>query len=172
MQSKEQFMTHSCSSCRAWRGLAMAVAGAAALGLGTTASMAGECPADQRGVDLITEGASMPRDVTDDVLAAIDLSKETVRLDGRMFRLRQLVIQPGGVVPWHRHADRPALIYVVSGQITEYASTCAQPIAHKAGEVSMESIGLSHWWKNTGSEPAVLLSADILHVEKEDAHTM
>jgi hypothetical protein len=27
--------------------------------------------------------------------------------------------------------------------------------------------GTSHWWKNTGSEPAVLLSADILHTDDE-----
>ena len=30
-----------------------------------------------------------------------------------------LVVQPGGIVPWHSHADRPALIYVVSGEIVE-----------------------------------------------------
>ena len=36
-----------------------------------------------------------------------------------MMRVRQLEIQPGGIVPWHSHADRPALIYVVSGEIVE-----------------------------------------------------
>ena len=155
-----------------WRSFAVTALAVAALGLGATASLAGECPADQRGVDLAKEGASMPKDVTDEVLAAIDLSKEAVMLDERMFRLRRLVVQPGGVVPWHSHADRPALIYVVAGEISEHASTCAVPIEHKAGEVSMESIGLSHWWQNNGSSPAVLLSADILHVEAEDEHTM
>jgi quercetin dioxygenase-like cupin family protein len=76
--------------------------------------------------------------------------------------MRQLVIQPGGIVPWHSHADRPALIYVVSGEITEYASTCAIPLVHKAGEVSVDA-GRSHWWQNTGRKPVVLISADILH---------
>jgi quercetin dioxygenase-like cupin family protein len=155
-----------------WQRLAMAALAVTALGLGATGSFAGECPADQRGVNLVENGASMPKDVTDEVLAAIDLSKEAVKLDDRMFRLRRLVVQPGGIVPWHSHADRPALIYVVSGEITEYASTCAVPIDHRAGEVSMESIGLSHWWQNNGSTPAVLLSADILHVETEDEHMM
>lgn len=165
-------MIHHCRNNSAWRGVASAAVAVIALGLGATASSAGECPADSRGVDLITSGATMPEGVTDDVLSAIDLSKEAVKLDGRSFRLRRLVVQPGGVVPWHSHADRPALIYVVSGQINEYASTCAVPILHKAGEVSMESIGLSHWWKNTGAEPAVLLSADILHDKMDDAHAM
>jgi quercetin dioxygenase-like cupin family protein len=165
-------MIHHCRNSSLWRGVPSAAVAVIALGLGATASLAGECPTDSRGVDLITSGATMPEGVTDDVLAAIDLSQEAVKLDGRSFRLRRLVVQPGGVVPWHSHADRPALIYVVSGQITEYASTCAVPIVHKAGEVSMESIGLSHWWKNTGAEPAVLLSADIVHDKVDDAHVM
>jgi quercetin dioxygenase-like cupin family protein len=161
------------SSSRApWHRFAMTALAVAALGLGATGSFAGECPADQRGVDLVKEGASMPKDVTDEVLGAIDLSQEAVKIADHMFRLRLLVVQPGGIVPWHSHADRPALIYVVSGEITEHASTCAVPIAHQGGEVSMESIGLSHWWQNEGTTPAVLLSADILHVETEDEHTM
>jgi quercetin dioxygenase-like cupin family protein len=43
-------------------------------------------------------------------------------------------------VPWHSHEDRPALIYVVSGTIFEYASNCAVPIEHKTGEVSVEKL--------------------------------
>jgi hypothetical protein len=51
----------------------------------------------------------------------------------------------------------------VTGTVEEYASTCAVPIVHKAGEATPEMRSTSHWWKNTGSEPAILLSADILH---------
>ena len=71
-----------------------------------------------------------------------------------------LEIVPGGEVAWHSHDDRPALIYVVSGTITEYASTCSVPIVHEAGDLSIES-HLSHWWKNTSAKPVVLISADI-----------
>jgi hypothetical protein len=42
---------------------------------------------------------------------------------------------------------------------------------HKAGEVSRETGAVSHWWKNNGKSPAVLLSADIIH-DKEDQHVM
>jgi quercetin dioxygenase-like cupin family protein len=78
-------------------------------------------------------------------------------------RVRKLEIQPGGVVPWHSHDDRPALIYVVTGEIYEHASNCAQPILHKAGEVARETHATSHWWKNEGKAPVVLLSFDIQH---------
>jgi quercetin dioxygenase-like cupin family protein len=147
-----------------WRGVAMAaiMTGAALASAGT--AMAGDCPADKVVADGKGQamGATEPKDVTDNVLAAIDLKKEMVALDGHQFRMRQLEIQPGGIVPWHSHADRPALIYVVSGEITEYASTCAIPLVHKAGEVSVDA-GRSHWWQNTGKKPVVLISADILH---------
>jgi hypothetical protein len=82
-------MIHHCRNSSAWRGVASAAVAVLALGLGATASFAGECPADKRGVDLIVSGATMPEGVTDEVLAAIDLSKEAVKLDGRSFRLRQ-----------------------------------------------------------------------------------
>jgi len=149
---------------RPWRKVAIAAVVTAA-GIATVSTaMAGECPADKIVADGKGQpmGATEPKDVTDNVLAMIDLSKENVKADDHQFRMRQLVIQPGGIVPWHSHADRPALIYVVSGEITEYASTCAIPLVHKAGEVSVDA-GRSHWWQNTGKKPVVLISADILH---------
>jgi quercetin dioxygenase-like cupin family protein len=85
--------------------------------------------------------------------------------------LRQLVVQPGGVVAWHSHEERPAIIYIVSGSIVEYASTCAVPIVHNAGDVARETHTTKHWWTNTSNKPAVLLSADILH-DKMDQMSM
>src|SRR5262249_39384248 len=134
------------------------------------AAFAGDCPSSKVVPDGQGQkaGATEPKGVTDNVLASIDLSKEQVALQDHLFRMRRLVIAPGGVVPWHSHADRPALIYVVQGEITEYASTCSVPIVHKAGEVSVDA-GRSHWWKNTGNKTVVLISSDILH-DKTDTN--
>src|SRR5262249_51381524 len=85
------------------------------------------------------------------------------RLKDHALRLRRLVVKPGGVVPWHTHTDRPAIIYIISGKIVEYRSTCKTPILHKAGESTAEVKGTSHWWKNTGKQTVVLLSADLFH---------
>lgn len=157
-------MSSMCSNASPWRKLALATFVAGAALAASNAASAGECPADKVVADGQGQpmGETMPKDVTDMVLASIDLAKEKVALDGHQFRMRQLEIQPGGVVPWHSHADRPALIYIVSGEIIEYASNCAIPLLHKAGEVSVDA-GRSHWWKNTGTEPVTLISADILH---------
>jgi quercetin dioxygenase-like cupin family protein len=110
--------------------------------------------------------------VTDPVIGAINLANEPVAIKDRTFRLRKLVVEPGGVVPWHSHGDRPAIIYIVSGEITEYASTCAVPILHKAGEATEETHETAHWWKNLGTTTVVLFSADLLHVGGGDDHMM
>ena len=151
--------------------LKMLRTGGLALALGTTAlvastaiAFAGECPAGKIVADGQKPGATKPKNVTDTVLAAIALADEPAAIQDRMFRLRRLVVKPGGEVPWHSHDNRPALIYVVSGEITEYASSCAVPIVHKSGAVAPERNGTAHWWKNTGKRDAVLLSADLLKV--------
>ncbi|HEX2447794.1 MAG TPA: cupin domain-containing protein [Methyloceanibacter sp.] len=144
-------------------GRSVLLAGVAlAASLAASAAFAGECPADQ-----VKPGATKPVDVghdsvTDTVIAMIDVEKEPVNIKDTKFRLRKLVIQPGGTVPWHSHGERPAIIYIVEGQIEEYASNCAVPIVHKAGEVVAETSEISHWWKNTGDKTVVLLSADLL----------
>jgi quercetin dioxygenase-like cupin family protein len=149
--------------------LAAAATGTLALLSGT--AYAGECPADKvvsSGQQNAGHGA---KGVDDKVLASIDLLGEHPKLKDHKFRLRRLVVQPGGIVPWHSHSERPAIIYIVSGTIAEYSSTCSVPIVHRAGDVARETHVTSHWWKNDSKKPAVLLSADILY-EKADPKTM
>ena len=126
-------------------------------------AFAGECPANQMRAYATKPVTTAAKDVTDKVLSQIDLAGEKVALKGHLMRVRKLEIQPGGIVPWHSHEDRPALIYVVTGEIYEHASNCAQPILHKAGEVARETHATAHWWKNEGKAPVVLLSFDIQH---------
>lgn len=125
-----------------------------------TPAFAGECPADKAGTNPLAGAATMPKDVTDTVIGAVDLGPE-INVSGRSLRLRKLVLKPGGIVPLHSHADRPALIMTASGSVTEYRSNCQAPIVHKAGDVVQESGGISHWWKNTGATDAVLYSSDV-----------
>jgi quercetin dioxygenase-like cupin family protein len=124
-------------------------------------AFAGDCPAGQAATTDVQEHPSKPVGVTDTVLGSVDLGPEIEGLAGRDLRFRKLVIQPGGVVPWHSHGDRPALILTIEGSITEYRSTCAVGIEHPAGDISLESGGISHWWKNNTDKVAVLYAADI-----------
>lgn len=146
-----------------WKRIALAGLAAGGLAFGATAALAGECPADKRVADGQGQKPSTAaaKGVTDTVRASVDLAKEPVAVKDRLFRLRELVIEPGGIVPWHSHNERPAMIYIVSGEVIEYASNCAVPIVHKAGDVAAESNGTSHWWQNAGQAPVKLISVDI-----------
>lgn len=146
--------------------------GAGVVLLFATAALAGECPAGKAGTNALNGALTEGKGVTDTVLSSIDLAHSPLKVNDRLFRLRRLVIEPGGIVPLHNHGDRPALIYVISGSIYEYNSECTVPILHSAGEVAQESIGLIHWWKNTSNVPTVLIAADLLHTTKDDGHTM
>jgi quercetin dioxygenase-like cupin family protein len=150
----------------------IAAATGTALSLFAAAAFAGGCPADKRVADgqgqkIVNYG---PKDVTDMVIVSTDLSTQKVALKDHQFRARRLVIQPGGVVPWHSHDERPAMIYIVKGTILEYASNCTAPIVHQAGDVAAEAKGTSHWWQNTGKETVELIAVDIFppQMKKEE----
>ncbi|HVY85803.1 MAG TPA: cupin domain-containing protein [Caulobacterales bacterium] len=145
---------------KALQTLAFASLASAAFATLATPAFAAECPAASQGVDVRTSGPNAPSKVTDNVISSIDLTGYNVA--GRQLRLRRLVVQPGGVVPWHSHQERPANIYILRGAITEYRSTCRVGITHSAGEVVAESGNLSHWWRNNTRHVTVLLSADVL----------
>lgn len=132
----------------------------AAIALSAAPAFAGECPAGQVAANPLAEAPTMPSGVTDDVIASIDLTGR-YGVPGRNLRMRRLVVAPGGVVPLHSHAERPANIYIVEGQITEYNSTCAVGVTHRQGDVVAEQGDLSHWWRNNSRRRAVLISADL-----------
>jgi len=126
-----------------------------------TSAFAGSCPADQQKADVRAAVSTPGNGVTDIVLASVDLANEPIAAKDRLLRFRKLTIEPGGIVPWHSHDDRPALIFVQQGEIVEYASNCEVPITHKAGEIRPEIFGTSHWWKNLGKETVILYVGDV-----------
>ncbi len=143
-----------------WKGLALACAIAGSIGV-ASAALAGECPADKIKANAREKVDYKPVGVSDVTLGAIDLGKEPAHIEGRELRFRKLTIEPGGIVPWHSHDDRPALIFVQQGEIVEYASNCTDPIVHKTGDLRKEMFGTSHWWKNLGKETVILYVADV-----------
>jgi quercetin dioxygenase-like cupin family protein len=138
--------------------LAVAIAGSMVV---ASAAVAGECPADKMKANARDKVDYKPVGVSDVTLGSIDLGKQPAHIGGRELRFRKLTIEPGGIVPWHSHDDRPALIFVQQGEIVEYASNCELPITHKAGDIRPEVSGTSHWWKNLGKETVILYVGDV-----------
>ena len=135
----------------------------AAIASVSTAAHAGECPAGKAATNALAGAPTAPVGVIDTELASVDLAKENVKLELRRLRLRHMTIAPGGIVPLHSHADRPALIMVNAGEIYEHSSKCSVPILHKAGDVAREYLGTQHWWKNTGTQTVDLTIGDIVN---------
>ena len=107
-----------------------------------------------------------PVDETDMTLGEIDLSKIDLPVQNWMFRFRRVDVGVGGIVPWHSHAERPALLYILQGEITEYSTAHNAPVVRKAGETIPEFGDVSHWWKNTGTEHVIILAADLADAPK------
>ena len=60
------------------------------------------------------------RGVTVKLLATVDLRHEIEGMAGRQLRTRMVTIEPGGVFgPIHDHKDRPGMVYILQGTITD-----------------------------------------------------
>jgi quercetin dioxygenase-like cupin family protein len=94
-------------------------------------------------------------------ISGFELSKQGLKdLEQRQMRIRQIKLEPGGVVALHSHAKRPALTYVMKGSLMEHRKG-APDRAYNPGDVLTESTDVEHWAENRGSEAAVLISVDL-----------
>lgn len=141
---------------------------AALLAALASSTFAAECPTDKVRPHTELNGPTAPVKVSDTVIHQIDL-KEQTGIEGFVMRIRRVELQPGGVVPQHSHAKRPAHLYIAEGKPTEHRSTCSVAITHSEGDVVSESTSLDHWWSNDTKEKAVIYSTDIVPVEKPTA---
>ena len=57
------------------------------------------------------------------LLGTVPLDGEFGSSDGLVMRVRELLIEPGGIVAVHRHDRRPGTAYIIDGEMTEHRST-------------------------------------------------
>ena len=101
------------------------------------------------------------RGVTVEPLGALDLGPEIEGMRGRRLRMRKITIEPGGVDgPLHDHRDRPGMVYVLQGTITDHRDGVATD--HGPGAGWPEDRNTVHWLENRGSVAAVEVSVDIV----------
>ena len=99
--------------------------------------------------------------VTAKLLATVDLGPEIAVMAGRQLRMRLVTIEPGGVFgPVHDHKDRPGIVYVLQGTITDHRNGVATDYGPGVGWP--EDRNTTHWLENRGSIPAVEVSVDIV----------
>lgn len=97
--------------------------------------------------------------VSGTVLQAVDLGREFQGMQGRELRMRNVTFEPGGVAGIHRHEERPGVVYVLQGTLTDHRDGAAREV--RAGDTWLEDKDTSHWVENTGTTPAVIIAVDI-----------
>jgi quercetin dioxygenase-like cupin family protein len=109
--------------------------------------------------------APATRGITVKLLAALDLGPEIEGMAGRQLRMRMVTMEPGGVFgPIHDHKDRPGMVYVLQGTITDHRDGVAQEYGPGVGWP--EGRSTTHWLENRGTTPAVEISVDIVRQQQ------
>lgn len=102
--------------------------------------------------------------VTVRALASVDLGPEIDGLAGRHLRMRMVTIEPGGVLgPVHDHRDRPGVVFILQGTVTDHRDGVATDYGPGVGWP--ENRQTRHWLENRGTVPAVEISIDIVRTE-------
>jgi quercetin dioxygenase-like cupin family protein len=97
---------------------------------------------------------------SEELLRSIDLTNELDSSKGRPLRMRKVTLQPGGVLGLHNHVDRPAVTYMLQGQMTYHQDGKPDLVANP-GEGFAEGRATTHWAQSTGKVPAVWIAVDI-----------
>jgi quercetin dioxygenase-like cupin family protein len=107
------------------------------------------------------QAAPETKGVTVKPLAAVDLGPEIEGLAGRQLRMRMVSFEPGGVFgAVHDHKDRPGVVYILQGTITDHRNGVAKEYGPGVGWP--EDKNTTHWLENRGTTPAVEISVDIV----------
>lgn len=106
-------------------------------------------------------GAQQTKGVAVKLLGTVDLGPEIEGMTGRQLRMRMITIEPGGVFgPVHDHKDRPGLVYILQGTITDHRNGVSTDYGPGLGWP--EDRNTVHWLENRGTAPAVEVSVDIV----------
>ena len=97
---------------------------------------------------------------SEEALRSLDLTGELESGKGRPLRMRRITVQPGGALALHNHVDRPAVTYMLQGEMT-YHQQGKPDVVVRAGGGFAEGRATTHWGENTGKVPAVWIAVDI-----------
>jgi quercetin dioxygenase-like cupin family protein len=92
--------------------------------------------------------------------AAPETKGVAAELLATVVRMRIVTIEPGGVFgPIHDQKDRPGIVYILQGTITDHRNGVATDYGPGAGWP--EDRNTTHWLENRGTIPAVEISVDM-----------
>lgn len=102
--------------------------------------------------------------VQSQLLGTVDLGPEIAGFAGRQLRMRLFTFEHDAVFgPMHDHKNRPGMVYILSGTITDHRNGTATDYGPGLGWA--EDSQTMHWLENRGTVPAVEVSVDIVSKE-------
>jgi quercetin dioxygenase-like cupin family protein len=105
--------------------------------------------------------APQTKGISVQLLETVDLGPEIEGMAGRQLRMRLVTFEPGAVFgPLHDHKDRPGMVYILQGTITDHRDGTATDYGPGVGWP--EDHNTLHWLENRGTTPAVEISVDIV----------
>jgi quercetin dioxygenase-like cupin family protein len=92
-------------------------------------------------------------------LAEVSIVPENEPVQERKLRSRMVTLDAGGSTPVHSHKDRPSLIYVVQGTLSEERNGGVKE--YGPGESIPVGREVTHLIQNKGTGPASFIETDI-----------
>jgi quercetin dioxygenase-like cupin family protein len=92
-------------------------------------------------------------------LAEVSIVPENEPVQERKLRSRMVTLDAGGSTPVHSHKDRPSLIYVVQGTLSEERNGAVKEFG--PGESIPVGREVTHLILNKGTGPASFIETDI-----------
>ena len=96
-------------------------------------------------------------------LEEIDISSLIPSLAGRNVRMRFWLMGPNGMIAEHCHENRPALVYLMNGEVKETKRENGKIVVNKLrGPLAVdEGNGTHHWWRNESNEAVLMIALDL-----------
>ncbi len=98
-------------------------------------------------------------------IQVVELGDEIGGMNGRQLRLRVLKIEPNGHIGIHSHKNRPSVVYFLEGTDTvSFADGSSKTF--NPGDTTTATKNTTHWHKNAGKVPVVLIAVDVFQNKK------
>ncbi|MGJ3260718.1 MAG: cupin domain-containing protein [Rhodospirillales bacterium] len=108
------------------------------------------------------DGPTSPKGISGKVTGTIPLTGMFESSDGLQMRAREVTIAPGGWIPVHRHTNRPEMVYVLEGEVTDHIVSEDREAVGSAGMTMTVQDNVTHWIENTGDVPVRAIVVDIV----------
>ncbi len=94
-------------------------------------------------------------------VASLDVGLQIEGLQGRYLRMRVITYEPGGHGALHSHKDRPVILYILHGTLTDCRAVGDCKELHEGQTKAEEGKEVTHWVENKSTKPGTLIAVDI-----------